>query len=223
MSYLLTPSNLRLLKECPRCFWLQHNRDLKRPSSIYPSLPFGIDKALKERFDYYRENEKLPPELRKLDQVRLFDHPLLALWKNNWQGIRWKDEEGNELRGAVDDILEKNNKLIVLEYVTRGFPLKEDTISHYEDQLNFYTFLLQKNGFPTEDYAYLLFFHPKSVNWQGDIWFHKELHQVKVEINLAEELFRTAINVLKEKIPESSAGCEFCQWAAQLKSYNFNL
>jgi xanthosine utilization system XapX-like protein len=52
----------------------------------------------------------------------------------------------------------KNDRLIVLDYKTRGFPLKEDTAAHYQDQLDIYNFLLRKNGYRTEDYGYLLFY-----------------------------------------------------------------
>ena len=213
MTYSLSPSSLSLLKNCPRCFWLAQKKDIHRPAGIYPSLPYGIDKMLKERSNYYREHQKLPPELRSLGPTTfLFDHVFMALWRDSKQGIRWKDEEGNMLRGAVDDVLQQGNMLCVLEYVTRGFALKEDTLGYYEDQLNLYTFLLHKNGFIVGDYAYLLFYYPKSMNWKGDIWFHKELHPMEVQVDKAEKLFRNAIAVLDGKMPAASKNCEFCRW-----------
>src|SRR3989344_4511673 len=93
MTYKFSPSSLSLLKDCPRCFWLNFNKNIKRPDSIFPSLPSGMDKILK-----------------------------------------------------------KGKKLIVLDYKTRGFPLKEDTHEHYQDQMDIYNFLLRKNGYETEDY-----------------------------------------------------------------------
>lgn len=142
----------------------------------------------------------------------MFDHVFMALWRDSRQGIRWKDEQGNMLRGAVDDILQKGNHLAVLEYVTRGFELKEDTLGYYQDQLNLYSFLLQKNGFQTSEYAYLLFYYPKSMNWKGDIWFNKELHPLKVSVERAENLFREAVEVLDGKMPMAAKGCGFCRW-----------
>ena len=95
MPYTLSPSSLSLFKNCPRCFWLQCNKGLTRPAGLYASLPFGMDKALKKRFDYFREKGTLPPELYKLGNgLVLFDNVMLALWRNNKQGIRWKDERG---------------------------------------------------------------------------------------------------------------------------------
>ena len=63
----------------------------------------------------------------------------------------------------------KNEKLIVLDYKTRGFPLKEDTAAHYQLQLDVYNFLLRKNDHDTEDYAYLLFYVPREVTATGEV------------------------------------------------------
>ncbi len=216
MPFTLSPSSLSLFKDCPRCFWLQEVKQQKRPASKYPSLPWGIDLALKKRFDYFREKEKLPPELQKLGDVKLFDSPFLALWKNGRMGLRWKDEQGNMLRGAVDDILEQDGKLMVLEYATRGFPLKKDTPWLYQDQLNLYTYLLQKSGHPVASHAYLLFYYPKEVSWQGDIWFHKRLYQMRVSLRDAERLWQDALHVLHGEMPAPSGKCGFCGWRKEI-------
>lgn len=213
MPYTLSPSTLFLFKQCPRCFWLLLRKDIARPTSLYPSLPYGIDKVLKERFDFFRAKGKLPVELRQLgSEVILCEHPLLSLWKDTRQGIRWKDAQGNMLRGAVDDVLQQREKFIVLEYVTRGFGLKEDTVSYYADQVSIYSYLLQKNGFPTEEYAYVLFYYPKGVNWRGDVWFHKRLEKVSISVSAVERLFQDALAVLDGKMPLAAESCEFCRW-----------
>lgn len=213
MPYTLSPSSLALFKQCPHCFWLSIKKNISRPAAIYPSLPYGIDKVLKERFDFFRSQNKLPLELRSLgSEFFLCEHPLLTLWKDNRQGLRWIDPQGNMLLGAVDDILQQGNKLIILEYVTRGFELKEDTVSYYQDQVNLYTYLLRKNGFETENYAYVLFYYPKGVNWRGDVWFHKKLEKVPVSLEAAEKLFHQALEILNQDLPLSSKECEFCRW-----------
>mgnify|MGYP001603839858 CR=1 FL=1 len=65
--YKFSPSTLNLLKDCPKCFWLQFKKDIKRPVSIFPSLPSGIDKTLKEYFDLFLQKNELPPELKSLE------------------------------------------------------------------------------------------------------------------------------------------------------------
>jgi hypothetical protein len=210
--YTLSPSHLRLYRECKRCFWLLLKEGKKRPSSIYPSLPYGIGQALARRFDYYRDKGQVPRELRQVPGIKLCDHPLMALWRDYRKGIRYKDEQGNLLLGSVDDVLQLDEQLLVLHYVTRGFPAKEETAKYYQDKLNMYTFLLQKSGFPVAAYAYLLFYYPKDVNWQGDIWFRKELLKIPVSVQDAEKLFMDALEMLDKGLPEKTLGCEWCEW-----------
>jgi hypothetical protein len=214
MPYKFSPSSLNLLKDCPRCFWLHFREGVKRPRGIFPSLPSGMDRILKVHFDAFRDREELPPELAKLDgDVKLFDNAeLLYEWRNNFRGIKWEDPEGNRLRGAVDNILQKGNKLIVLDYKTRGYPLKDDTAAHYQDQLDLYNFLLRKNDYQTANYAFLLFYHPDKVSESGDVAFHADLVKMKVSVKNAENILKKALAVLGGEIPKNSEECEYCRW-----------
>ncbi len=214
MPYKFSPSSLSLLKECPKCFWLRFNKGIKRPDSIFPSLPSGMDRILKIHFDAFRDRGELPPELAKLKgNYKLFDNAeLLAVWRNNFKGISYTDKGGNVFRGAVDNILVKNGKLVVLDYKTRGFPLKEDTAAHYQNQLDIYNFLLRKNGFKTLNYAYLLFYHPSNVEANGSVVFNTDLVKMKINVSNAEKIFNDARKVLNSGIPEASEECGFCEW-----------
>ncbi|MBI2451694.1 PD-(D/E)XK nuclease family protein [Candidatus Pacearchaeota archaeon] len=110
---------------------------------------------------------------------------------------------------CVDNILMKGKKLIVLDYKTRGFALKEDTADHYQKQLDIYNFLLRKNGYETEDYAFLLFYYPKDVLENGDIVFEKELVKRKIDIDNAEKIWKKAIELLNGDCPAKC--CEWCE------------
>src|SRR3989344_3467021 len=150
------------MEECPRCFWLDKHKVWKRPSGAFPTLPAGMDRVLKAHFDKFRDKGVLPPELcnnAHCQELKLFNNlELLKLWRSNLKGIRWDDADGNILFGAVDNLLVKGNKLVVLDYKTRGYATKEDTADHYQNQLDIYNFLLRKNCHETEDYAFLLFY-----------------------------------------------------------------
>lgn len=212
MPFKLSPSSLNLMKECPRCFWLTQHKVWKRPTGIFPSLPSGMDKILKEHFNNFRDKGKLPPELcndNRCEDMKLFpDKELLKVWQNNLKGIQFEDEKGNILKGAVDNILMKGKKLIVLDYKTRGYALKEDTADHYQDQLDIYNFLLRKEGYDTEDYAFLLFYIPKEVTETGEVIFDTSLVKMKINPKNAERIFNDAINLLNSDCPKDS--CEWC-------------
>ena len=153
MSYKLSPSQLNLFMECPRCFWLANHNVWKRPQGIFPSLPSGMDGILKKHFDRFRDKGLLPPEICEnnyCNGMKLFgengeEKELLKLWQSNFKGISYIDKKGNHFHGAVDNILKEGETLIVLDYKTRGFPLKEDTHKHYQLQMDCYNYLLRKN------------------------------------------------------------------------------
>lgn len=214
MAYKFSPTSLSLLKECPRCFWLQFNKGIKRPEGVFPSLPSGMDITLKKHFDSFRDKGEMPPELKHLkDEYKLFDNiELLRSWRNNFKGIQWQDEEGNLFKGAIDNLLQKGKKLVVLDYKTRGFPLKEDTANYYQDQMDIYNLLLRKNGYETEDYAYLLFYYPKDVNLRGDVIFDTKLVKKNIDIKNAEKIFSMAIVNLQAEMPNPAVSCKYCNY-----------
>ncbi|MFH1592959.1 MAG: PD-(D/E)XK nuclease family protein, partial [Candidatus Woesearchaeota archaeon] len=140
--FKISPSSINLMKECPRCFYLQIVKKIRRPDTPFPSLPSGMDKILKEHFDRFMEKNELPPEIKDSEckTCKLFnDKEKLKLWRSNFKGLEFKDEKNDVLlHGAVDNILKKGKKLIVLDYKTRGYPLKEDTHKHYQAQMDLY-------------------------------------------------------------------------------------
>ncbi|MBS3074872.1 PD-(D/E)XK nuclease family protein [Candidatus Pacearchaeota archaeon] len=218
MPYKLSPSSLSLIEDCPRCFWLHYNKEKKRPDTIFPSLPSGMDAILKKHFDKFMEKGKLPPELRENKECKdcnLFnDVELLKVWRSNFKGISIKDNEGNILHGAIDNLLTKGKKIIILDYKTRGFPLKEDTHKHYQNQLDFYNYLFRENGYETEDYSFLLFYYPKEVKETGEVIFETKLVKMKIDVKNAENIWKKAIKLLNGPCPRKHehGECEWCAW-----------
>ncbi len=213
MKYKFTPSRISLLKDCPRCFWLHYNKNFKRPDGIFPSLPSGMDRILKEHFDSYTKKGQVPPELKEIKDIKLFeDLTKLDVWRSNFRGIKFEADE-YILKGAVDALLvnKKNSKLIVLDYKTRGYPLKQDTHVHYIEQQALYNYILRKIGYETEDYSYLLFYHPDKV-MENVFLFHKDLVKIKTAAEIAENIINKALEILKKPIPEASADCQYCQY-----------
>jgi len=212
-QFKLSPSSLSLMQECPRCFWLTQHKVFTRPAGIFPSLPSGMDSILKVHFDKFMRRGELPPELCKnteCNNIKLFDdEEKLKIWRSNFKGISWADKDGNILHGAVDNLLTNGKKIIVLDYKTRGFALKDDTAEHYQNQLDIYNFLLRKNRYETEDYAYLLFYVPKEVMSTGEVLFDTTLKKMKVNVKNAEKIFESAIELLNSDCPTKSCGwCE---------------
>lgn len=215
-TYTFSPSSLSLLKECPRLFWLHFNKGIRLPATPFPSLPSGMDRIIKQHFDKHQHTNTLPPEIQQLKQTQLFDDTnKLEEWQNPRKGLRYTDEKGNTVMGAVDYVLTQNNKLVIIDFKTRGTAPHENTAQYSSDQLTIYTWLLQQNGYQTQNYAYLLFYHPSHINNNGDIIFHKEIIRVDINTADAKKIFDSALQILRGPMPPANQNNEFNRWFAQ--------
>ncbi len=234
MEIRLSPSALSLFTECPRCFWLKTRMKIRRPSTIFPSLPGGMDRILKKHFDAHRRDSALPRELAGLRTIKgiegsLFsDMEKLKDWRNNFRGLRYTDPEtGATLMGALDDLfVTKKDRYAPLDFKTRGYPLKEDTHTHYQDQMDIYSFLLEKNSLPPADFAILVFYYPDRINEHSenrenrDVTFDSEVKVIPTSPSSAKDLFHRAVKTLQSPAPpEPSKDCEFCRWLGDVNGY----
>lgn len=216
LKITLSPSKLHLYLDCPRCFWLQEANGRKRPSSAFPSLPSGMDAALKQYFDSWRERRTLPPEvLSEFKGFALAEERLLKKWRNNRVGLRWYDETLDaELMGALDDCLFDGEHYIPLDFKTRGWEPKETTHYFFQNQMDTYTLLLEKNGYPHLATAFLLFYSPKEVRPWGAVDFVVTPVKIKTYPARAEQIFRKAVATIRGPKPVSYSRCEWCSWGA---------
>jgi len=210
----LSPSSLNLYLECPRCFWLQINKGIHRPASPFSSLPSGMDNIIKKYFDQYRKKESLPPELEgKVAGKLLNDQKLLTNWRSWRTGLKFEDKKtGASLIGALDDCLKDREKYIPLDYKTRGFDIKEDPAKYYQNQLNCYSLLLEKNGFSHPSFAYLVYYIPKKIKESRLAEFDIQVFKIPTSAKNALAVFQKAVAMLKEPIPPSHSQCGFCSW-----------
>lgn len=217
----LSPSTLNLFLECPRCFWLDKIKFIKRPRGIFPSLPGGMDRVIKLRFDSFRAKGALPPELDSstFDGIRLFrDQAKLDAWRNWRTGLVWQDSEGSALSGAIDDLLVKGEVFIPFDYKTKGsVTTEEDAVKYYQNQLDCYALLLQENRMPTAGFGYLLFYSPNRAEEKGSVLFELQAIKVGTDVERARETFRRAAALLKGPLPKTSSACEHCAWLTKLK------
>lgn len=211
----LSPSTLNLFLECPRCFWLHINERIHRPRGPFPSLPGGMDSVIKVYFDRYRVKGELPPEIRgKVEGGLITDLELLRKWRNWKTGLQYRDEVlGVSLFGALDDCLESNKHYIPLDYKTRGSaPREGDSEKYYGNQLNCYALLLEENGYPVENFGYLIYYYPKQVEEGGKVIFDVKPVKLDIDPNRARKTLRDAIKLLNSSIPPFHSECEYCIW-----------
>lgn len=210
----ISPSQIGLLLECPRCLWLYFREGLKRPSGPFPSLPGGFDLLFKRYFDGFRRKGELPPELAGIVEAKLFDEmDKLDVWRNNWKGIRAEFPELKLLlKGAIDDLLvNKKGEFVPLDFKTRGYPTKEDTAAHYQTQLDLYALLFEKNGYTVADYGYLLFFWPQTYA-EKSADFETELVKVDISPERGMATLQEVVKIVGGQQPPAHSNCEFCKF-----------
>jgi len=218
----LSNSRLGLFTECPRCFWLDLNAGIKRPDTIFPSLPGGLDLQFKRYFDQFRAQGDLPPEVRgKLPGKLLSDVGTIDRWRDWRRGIRYTPLWAEvELMGALDECLvDVDGFHYPLDYKTRGYAPKDDTHAYYQDQMNFYTLLLEGNGLKTQRLAYLLYYHPVAVKEHGLIQFEVSVQEVATDPEAAMRLVTDALAVLSGPAPNRSSSCGFCKWDSVVRDW----
>jgi len=213
--YKLSPSTLNLFIECPRCFWLHINKGIKRPRGIFPSLPGGMDTAIKKYFDKYRVKGLLPPEIDGRVDGKLFDDiKILEKWRD-WRStdLCYEDKTLNaSLSGALDDCIVDNGYYVPLDYKTRGYELKADPRTYYQNQLDCYCLILESKGYKTKGISYLIYYYPKEVREEGIVEFFVEPIMIETNIETARETFEKAVKVLNGSLSDSSSECEYCNW-----------
>jgi CRISPR/Cas system-associated exonuclease Cas4 (RecB family) len=211
----LSNSRLGLYAECPRCFWLEINAGIKRPDTIFPSLPGGLDLLFKRYFDRFRDRGELPPEVRgQLPGKLLPDTQTIDRWRDWRRGIRSATALADvEVMGALDECLvDETDVYYPLDYKTRGYAPKADSHAFYQNQMNLYTLLLEGNGHKTKHLAYLIYYHPIEVKEDGLIQFQVDVQEVPTDSTAAEALIKNAVAVLHGPAPAGSSSCGFCRW-----------
>ena len=202
---------------CPRCLWLHFNENVKRPRGAFPSLPDGMDNVFKNYFDEYRQGGGLPPEIEgKVDGVLFSDFSKLNKWREfnfGRGGIRASFPEMDiEVAGAIDELLVgSDGKFIPFDFKTRGYPTKEDTHEHYRGQIDLYSLLFEKNGFPVADHGYLLFFWPQSYS-MGTANFKTELVKMDVSPSRGYSILEKARKIITGPKPPKHESCEYCMF-----------
>lgn len=220
-GFKLSPTTLNLFLDCPRCFWLDKVKNFKRPRGIFPSLPMGMDREIKNHFDVCRAENKLPPELggKNFSGVKLFSNQdLLDQWRDWRKGLEYRARDGSVLTGAIDDLLVKADRYIPFDYKTKGSPTTaEDAIRYYQNQLDCYALLFQENKMPPADYGFLLYYSPKSIEKKGKAVFETQPICVPIDYERGRKTFDRAVALLSGDMPEPSSSCEYCGWIAKYK------
>ena len=221
----ISRANLQLMKECPRCFWLYKHKGIGRPQGYPYTLSIAVDQLLKAEFDEYRERGEMHPvfnEHNGLEEAHLYpDHVQLQKWRNNFEGLKYHDEELDAtLFGAVDDMLEFNDgSLAVIDYKSSG--AKEISVyDDYQMQMDTYTHILEQLGLKTARKAYFVFYQvDKTDGFRGRLPFRGLIREITTDPGYIHGLFVDAVQLARSDTPPpAGAECQHCAYAEHHKN-----
>ena len=214
-------SKLEMFNKCPRCFVIDRVHGVDYPPGFPFNINTAVDTLLKREFDAYREQQKPHPLIiREGYDFVPFKHEKIDEWRENFVGVRTK--YGNyEFSGAVDDIwVNKEGELIVVDYKSTAAAVPVTSIdkeyhSGYKRQLEFYQWLLKKNGFSVSEMAMIVYCTGDNSlpEFAGIMKFHTHLIAHRGDTSWIEPNIDRMISCLEsEQLPSSGNDCDYCRY-----------
>lgn len=218
----LSRSKVDLFIQCPKCFWLNINKKITRPSGPPFSLNVAVDHLFKNEFDQYR-GKSIPPRL-SLEGINLVpaENPKLNQWRENFKGVT-RIYGSIEFFGAIDDLWVDSDKThYVVDYKATS---KVDEVSldaewqvSYKRQVEFYQWLLRGNGLKVSDQAWFVYTNgiKDSQPFDDLLKFRTKLISYKGNTSWIEPILDSLISCMQgSEIPEASRSCEYCNYVTK--------
>jgi len=212
----LSRTKIELSLDCPRCFWLDMNKGIKRPPPAPYTINLAIDGLLKQEFDICRENGTAHYIINKYNINAIpYKCDEINKWRLNFTGIQFHHKPTDFLVfGAVDDVwVNPEGELIVVDYKATG--AKEYKIyDSYKRQMEVYQWLLLQNGYKVSKTGYFLF---AKVNKEGGfeggkLSFDLAIEPLEGDSSWVEEAILDARKLIDGTIPELKSECLYCQF-----------
>ena len=230
-DYSLSASKLNILKDCPRCFWFHMTKKIERPRGIFPSLPSGMDRIIKEYFDTYRGS--MPPELRPHVPGVLWgtkeEIGKLRQWQSGMKPILNTPHGSVSLIGAIDDLCIHDGLYASVDGKTKGAAYKGDTARYYQVNADVYSLMLRETGRPPSPYSYFFYVWPEGIAGGAittlPMTFNFQVASITADPERAMTMIRHATELLRttdpKKGPDAAMTCEYCNHHHALKAAGF--
>ena len=227
--YELSRSKIELFHKCQRCFWLDRRYGIAPPSSPPYTLNSAVDELLKREFDGYRAARKVPPLLKNRGLLLYpAQHMELARWRTNLIGVRVFHHATNLIvYGSIDDLwVDELGTYYVADYKATSkngeVGLDADWQISYKRQVEFYQWLLRRNGLSVSDHAWFVYANGKKDRpfFDDTLHFATSLIPYKANTDWVEPALNEIVHVLSElHPPPANASCKMCSFVARAKEH----
>lgn len=217
----LSPSGLYTYEECRACFWVENR--IGKPPMLPLRLNEAMDEKLKRRYDEYRKEGIMPPEVAhlSLQGISLFsDQKLLDIWRNNKGALQLiNQKDGYVLEGRLDEVfVNKKGEYAPADYKSSGDEPKIDKYKYYRLQLHGYALLLGEVGYKPGETGYLLHYFTKDRK-DSTLFMEFNFHIDEVPLKLAafQKTLQDMVRLLNGPLPNSHPLCNKCLWQEKRK------
>jgi len=217
----LSRSKIELFIDCPRCFWLEVKKGIKRPPSFPYTINSAIDALLKQEFDLHREDGTAHALIKRYNINAIpYKCKEIDAWRTNFTGIQFYHKATDFLVfDAVDDIwVSPAGELIVVDYKSTG--AKEYQIyDSYRRQMEVYQWLLLKNGYKVSKTGYFLFakVNKNSGFAGGKLSFDLTLEPLEGDNSWVEGAIIEAKKTFDSPIPIADPECPYCKFVESIQ------
>ena len=212
----LSRTKIELSLDCPRCFWLDMNKGIKRPPPAPYTINSAIDGLLKQEFDIHRENGTAHYLIKKynIDAIP-YKCEKINTWRNNFTGVQFHHKPTDFLVfGAVDDVwINPAGELIVVDYKATGAKSYQ-IYPQYKRQLEIYQWLLAQNGYKVAKIGYFLFAKVNKEGGfaEGKLSFDLFIEPQEADTSWVEGSIFSAKEIIDGTIPQENENCAYCKF-----------
>ena len=218
----LSPSGLYSYEDCKACFWVAEHIG-KPPFTLPLLLNDAMDNKLKKRYDIFRREGKLPPEISHLKGIKLFENlDLLEDWRNRKTSLAYENKkDGYLLEGKLDEVfINDKGEYMPADYKSSGHAPAVDKQKYYRLQLHACALMLREHGYRTGNKAYLLHYFTKDRdNTTLNMEFDFHVDEVEINLPIFLETLRSMVKLLNGDFPGINHFCQKCMWAEKRKEH----
>ncbi len=227
--FKLSRSKVDNYVSCKRCFYIDRRLGVGHPPGFPFNINSAVDELLKKEFDQYREASKPHPYMEAVDRNLIpYKDDRLDEWRENFKGVQYHHEETNLIfTGAVDDLWidTDTNEVVVVDYKATAknseVTIDADWQQGYRRQMDFYQWLLRKNGLKVSDVGYFVYCNGDKQKPSFDQKVHFDVSVLEYKGN--ESWIEDTILEIKELldqdcIPNYSDVCDYCTYIQDVDS-----
>ena len=225
--FKLSRSKVDNFVSCKRCFYIDRRLGVGHPPGFPFNINSAVDELLKKEFDQYREIGKPHPYMENVDRNLIpFKHEKLDEWRENFKGVQYHHEKTNLIfTGAVDDLWldTDTNEVVVVDYKATSknseVTIDADWQQGYRRQMDFYQWLLRKNGLEVSDIGYFVYCNGDKQRSEFDSKVHFKISVLEYKGNeswIEETIFQIKELLDQDKVPDYSEDCDYCTYVVDV-------